>query len=126
MSAVLDSSAILALVFGEPGAASVAARRVGAAVSTVTLSECHAKLIDRGLSAADSAAALRAFGVRVVAFGGSQIWHAGAMRARYRRSGLSSADCACLALAAETGLPALTGDRLWAELDHGIPVEVFR
>lgn len=126
MTAVLDSSAILALVFDERGAASVEARRVGAAVSTVTLSECLAKMIDKGFDHEMAIGGLHILGLHSVAFEGAQIWKAGAMRARYRRSGLSSADCACLALAAETGLPALTGDRLWADLDHGVPVEVFR
>ena len=39
---------------------------------------------------------------------------------------LSFGDRACLALARRLGLPALTAERAWAELDLGIPVEVFR
>ena len=126
MTVVLDSSAILALAFGELGAASVETRRQGAMVSTVTLSECLSKLLDHGLKQAEATAALRALGLVSVAFTGGQVWRAGALRSRYRRSGLSFADCACLALAAETGVTALTGDRLWATLDHGVPVELFR
>ena len=126
MTVVLDSSAILALAFDELGAASVEARRRGAVVSTVTLSECLSKLLDHGLNQGDATAALRAFGLKSSVFAGAQVWRAGALRSRYRRSGLSFADCACLALAAETGLAALTGDRLWAALDHGVPVELFR
>ena len=126
MTVVLDSSAILALVFDEPGAAAVEARRVGAAVSAITLSECLSKMIDKGFDRDTAIGGLHVLGLRSVAFQGAQAWETGVLRARYRRSGLSFADCACLALAAETGLPALTGDRLWAELDHGVPVEAFR
>jgi PIN domain nuclease of toxin-antitoxin system len=126
MSVVFDSSALLAVVFDERGAGAIVPRRVGACTSTVTLSECLSKMLDRGFNQDTAREILLDFGLDVVAFNDAQVWKAGVMRARYRRSGLSFADCACLALAAETGLPALTGDRLWAELDHGIPVEVFR
>ena len=126
MSVVFDSSALLAVVFDESGAGAIVPRRIGACTSTVTLSECLSKMLDRGFAEETAQEILLDFGLDVVAFGDAQVWKAGVMRARYRRSGLSFADCACLALAAETGLPALTGDRLWAELDHGIPVEVFR
>ena len=126
MTVVFDSSAILAIVFEERGAEAVEARRGDAAVSTVSLSECQSKLIDKGFAPRDASDALRVLGLRQIAFAGEQIWRAGALRARYRRAGLSFADCACLALAAEAGLPALTGDQVWADLDHGIPVELFR
>jgi PIN domain nuclease of toxin-antitoxin system len=126
MTAVFDSSAVLAVVFDEPGAGAIVPRRVGACTSTVTLSECLSKMLDRGFSQDTAQETLQDFGLNVVAFDDAQVWRAGALRSRYRRKNLSFADCACLALAAETGLPALTGDRLWAQLDHGIPVEVFR
>ena len=126
MSLVLDSSAILAVVFDERGAEAVSPRRGGAFVSTVSLAECLSKMLDRGFGQAMAQEILHGFGLKAIPFDDKQVWRAGVLRSRYRRANLSFADCACLALAAETGLPALTGDRLWAELDHGIPVEVFR
>jgi PIN domain nuclease of toxin-antitoxin system len=48
------------------------------------------------------------------------------LRALTRAYGLSFGDRACLALARRLGLPALTAERAWAELDLGIPVEVLR
>lgn len=126
MTLVFDSSAVLAVVFDERGAGAVAPRRAGACASTVTLSECLSKMLDRGFAEDTAREILHAFGLKIVAFDEAQVWRAGVLRSRYRRDNLSFADCACLALAAETGLPALTGDRLWADLDHGIPVEVFR
>ena len=126
MTVVFDSSAVLAVVFDERGAGAVTPRRIGSCTSTVTLSECLSKMLDRGFGQEAAQEILHGFGLEVIVFDEVQVWRAGVLRSRYRRRNLSFADCACLALAAETGLPALTGDRLWAELDHGIPVEVFR
>ena len=35
-------------------------------------------------------------------------------------------DSACLALAAELGVPALTADQAWAGVEAGVEVEVIR
>lgn len=126
MTYIVDSSAILAVLLGEHGADAVRDRLDGAAFSAVTASESYSKLLDRRYSQDDARLALDGLGLLCRPLVEEAAWRIGALRSRYRRSGLSFADCACLALAAETGLPALTGDRLWAELDHGIPVEVFR
>jgi ribonuclease VapC len=40
--------------------------------------------------------------------------------------GLSLADRACLALAARLGVPALTADRVWANADVDVDVQVIR
>lgn len=47
----------------------------------------------------------------------------GELRPQTRDFGLSLADRVCLALALRLGLPVLTADRHWAELEH-IPVDV--
>ena len=43
-----------------------------------------------------------------------------------RRQGLSLGDAACLGTAAVLGLPVLTTDRLWAELETGVVVRLLR
>ena len=43
-----------------------------------------------------------------------------------RAQGLSLGDRACLALALRLGLPALTTDRAWVELDVGVAVRAAR
>lgn len=126
MSAVLDASAVLAVLRGEAGGETVRARLGGARICAVNYAECVAKLFDRRHPLTEVRVMLDSLGLDVVAFDHGRVWRAGALRSRYRRSGLSFADCACLALAAETGLTALTGDRLWTTLDHGIAVELFR
>lgn len=126
MSVVLDSSAVLALMLGEPGAERVRERLHGSLLCSVNLSEVTTKLLDRRYVEDIARLAFEGLAVCVVALDEERAFRAGVLRSRYRRSGLSFADCACLALAAERGWPVLTGDRLWADLDHGIPVEVFR
>ncbi|MFV2000241.1 MAG: hypothetical protein ACC654_07750 [Acidimicrobiia bacterium] len=42
------------------------------------------------------------------------------------RYGLSLGDRACLATAAELGVPAVTADRMWSDLDLGVDVISIR
>ena len=126
MSVVLDTSALLAALWGEPGSDRVD-RVVGTAkVSAVNLSELAAKLVDRGGSDAEVGAVLDDLGVTVVPMDARQARAAGFLRRSTRSAGLSLGDRACLALALAEGVPVLTTDRVWAELDIGVTVEVIR
>lgn len=126
MSYVADASAVLAVLRGERGADAARTRLRGALFSAVNFSECVAKMIDRGHFLDEARLMIESLHVDVAPFSRAQALTAGLLRSRYRKRDLSFADCACLALAAETNRPALTADRLWADLDHGIAVEVFR
>ena len=116
---VLDSSALLALLFGEPGADRVAAVLPGAVISAVNLAEVATKLRDRGLDEAAASAAVGATGVRVVSFSDDLAWTAATLRASTREAGLSLGDRACLALAIERSASAYTADQAWARA--GVP-----
>lgn len=113
-------------MLNERGGEAVYGRVRGSLLCAVNLAEILAKLLDRGYDERVARVTFDGFGFRVVALDEGRALAAGVLRARFRRSGLSFADCACLALADVSGLPALTADRRWAEIDHGIPVEVFR
>ena len=117
--AVLDSSALLALLFDEPGAERVAAVLPGAVISAVNLAEVATKLQDRGLDEAAARAAVGATGVRVVSFSDTLAWTATRLRASTREAALSLGDRACLALAIERGASAYTADQAWARA--GVP-----
>ena len=112
--AVLDSSALLALLFGESGADRVAAVLPDAVVSAVNLAETATKLQDRGLDEAAARAAVAATGVRIVPFSEDLAWIAAGLRASTRDAGLSLGDRACLALAIDRGASAYTADQAWA------------
>ena len=124
--AVLDASAILALINGEPGAKIVRSQIRGALVTAVNLTEVVSKLVDDGTSDDEIDEALSGLRFVTVPFDQSLAMAAGKLRRSTRRVGLSLGDRACLALAATTGLPAFTTDRAWATLDVGVVVKLIR
>ena len=132
MTAVLDASALLALLKGEPGAERVAeALEQGAYLSAVNLAEVLSRLADWGEDPAEAQARMAQVGllgaaVEVLPFTGEDALEVARLRALTRAYGLSFGDRACLALARRLGLPALTAERAWAELGLGIPVEIIR
>jgi PIN domain nuclease of toxin-antitoxin system len=126
VTVVLDTSAVLALMWGEPGAERVADHPGQATVSAANLAEVVAKLVDRGLTDAQIAEALADFGGLVEAMPEAQGLDAGLLRRRTRDLGLSLGDRACLALARSLGAPVMTADRAWSALDVGVAVEVIR
>lgn len=126
MSVVADSSVLLAITYGEPGADRALEVIEGARVSAVNLSEVVAKFIKQGSTVEDATASVAEFGVMVVPFDLAQAVDAGLLRRATRDRGLSLGDRACLALARREGATVLTADRAWAGLDVGVPVEVIR
>lgn len=125
--AVLDASAILALLQAEPGAEAVADLLPGALVSTVNLSEVLAKSVEKAPEAADVAwHRLGALGLEVVDFDIVFARRAGELRALTRKAGLSFGDRACLALAERRRLPAITADRRWEMVDLDIDIRLLR
>lgn len=114
--AVLDSSAVLALLLAEPGVDRVKTVLPGALLSTVNLAEVITKLCERGMPASEARAAVEAIGVELVDFDVDLACAAGNLRLVTRSAGLSLGDRACLALSRHRGLPAMTSDTAWAQL----------
>lgn len=104
----------------------MAAALPGAAMSAVNLAEVVAKLRERGLALAEIRDALAGLALDIRPFATVQAYAAGDLRPATRDFGLSLGDRACLALAAELGVPAFTADREWARLKLGIDVQVVR
>lgn len=128
MAVVLDASAVLALLFDEPGAAKVRERIHGGLLGTTNLAEITAKLTDKGVPADEAARAVTLLGVEVVPFTEAHAHASSLMRPTTRAAGLSLGDRACLALAITRSLPALTAERRWPEIAKavGVRVEVIR
>lgn len=123
---VLDASAMLAVILGEPGADAVRSHLDGAVIGAVNLAEVVAKLIDRGAAFSEAEALIADLPVAPVVFDADQAWSSGFLRAASRKHGLSLGDRACLALAKARRAPALTGDRAWADIDAGVEVRLIR
>jgi PIN domain nuclease of toxin-antitoxin system len=115
---VFDSSALLALIFDEVGAAKVEALLVGddSVVGAANLSEVAAKLVDQGLSDAEAQAVLEGLALRVEPLSAEQATAAGRLRRQTRSLGLSLGDRCCLALAQTHDAVVVTADRPWKQL----------
>lgn len=121
---VLDASVLLAVLQREPGVDEVVLG--GAVVSAVNWSETVQKLHQAHHWVEGMGDMLRARGVLVVDLTEDRAEAAAGLWARTRSAGLSLGDRACLALARELGVPAVTADRTWAGLDVGVEVVVVR
>ncbi|MGA6952627.1 MAG: type II toxin-antitoxin system VapC family toxin [Candidatus Sulfotelmatobacter sp.] len=124
---MLDASAILAVIGGEPGAEKLTpdllARAVGSAVN---LSEVQAKLVSRGWPSGqaweDATSPVR----EVLAFDEAQARVAGDLVTQTRHLGLSLGDRACLALGIVLKVPVYTAEKAWKKLKVGVRVHVIR
>lgn len=119
---VLDASALLALLQGEPGAEVVGSMLEESAIGAVNYSEVLSRLIRRGVDPERAAEVIGSLRVPVLPFD-QELARQGSDLARYGWThGLSLADRACLALARQYNVPAVTADAAW-EIP-GLPVEV--
>jgi ribonuclease VapC len=119
---VSGASAILALLFGEVGFEVV--RLEGSAVWAVNWSEVIQEAARRDADVAGLADAIAAEGAVVVPFTAAQAESAAALGPRTRAAGPPPADRATLALARQYGVPGLTADRAWGDVDAGVEVVV--
>jgi ribonuclease VapC len=127
---VLDSSAVIAFLRGEPGA-----QRVGLAlentcfISAVNQIEVLTKLLDKGLTPEAAASAFMGLEIAVISLDEAQAAQAAWLRSNTRHLGLSLGDRACLVLAQHRQATLLTADRAWTALPQGtldITVELIR
>lgn len=124
--AVLDASALLALLNREPGSTTVATYFPQVAVSAVNLSEVTAKLVERGMPSEEVRTILEALDMDVHSFDADAAYATGALRSATRHLGLSLGDRACLALGQRLKRPVLTTDGVWTTLKLGIPIIPIR
>ena len=128
MTVVLDASAVLAVLYREPGHEIVADLLDGAVISAVNWSEVLTKLTQRGLTDRALPEALLALGVDVLPFDEGDAERAADLWPIGRPAGLSLGDRACLAAAQhELGGTAVTADKIWATLDiPNVTVQLIR
>lgn len=124
--AVLDASAVLALLFAEPGAERVAdVIAEGAVISTINLSEVAARLVRHGQEPEKTLAPVSEQ-VSVEPFTPEDALTAAKLSPLTAPKGLSLGDRACLALAKRLTARAVTAERAWAQLEVDVQIELIR
>jgi PIN domain nuclease of toxin-antitoxin system len=125
---VLDASAVLAMVYGEPGGTKVHAAIVSpltsVSISAVNWCEVLTKLSQKSpiMSAEKMAAILP--GVEVVPFGKAEAERAATLAKSCPN--ISLGDRACLALASFLHASAWTTDKIWAQIPVSAKLEMLR
>jgi PIN domain nuclease of toxin-antitoxin system len=120
---LLDASALLALLFREPGHETVA-EACPAAISAANLSEVVAKLMDRGVPALDATSVQFDADLQVIPVSETIALDAGTLRSVTRPFGLSLGDRLCLATAQAHGLSVLTADSAWQSLSEELGIAI--
>lgn len=122
---VLDASAILALLKMEQGHEIVAQHLDNAIVSSVNFSEVVMVLARNGFGQEEVIKSLKETFLHIEEFNTEQAIIAASLDEITKEYGLSLGDRVCLALAKYKGLPVLTADIIWKELDF-VKIELIR
>jgi len=126
--AVLDTSALLAMLLGEVGGGRVVSVLADSAMSTVNLAEVVGYYARKGASERDIGLVLDALPIERVPFDDDLATKTGLLLPSTKMAGLSLGDRACIALAGRIGIKVMTADRAWQPLGAqlGIDVELIR
>ena len=125
MTSVLDASALLAYLRGEPGAERVLeAITAGTSMTTLNFGEVAGWFIRQGAEEAYIRSLRARLVFPLVPFDDDLAIRAALLLPATRSAGLSLGDRACLALASRSGAAALTADRAWADVADATKVSV--
>ena len=124
--AVLDSSAVLAVVRIERGYEEVARVLARSIISVVNEAEVIGVLIQKGHSVARALDAVRDLPYKLIDLDQQLARRAGSLWRDFKPRGLSLGDRCCLALAEREGLPVITSDKRWSEISIGVEVRLFK
>ena len=123
---VLDSSAVIALVRREQGWEKVNAALEQSVISAVHLAESMTKLIRQGGEPRLVERLLRALDIEVIPWDEELAWASRDLCPLAWTNGISFADRACLTLARQLDLAAMTADSEWKKPSHGVRVYLIR
>ena len=124
MAKVLDSSAVLAFLYDEPGAEKVRPDLPGGIISAVNAAEVLAVLVRKGAPLEEAVLALQKTRLQVQEF--SAAVAVKTVDLQFRSHSLSLGDRACMATGLLLQLSVVTAERNWAELDvSGLKIELI-
>src|SRR3546814_20747723 len=108
--AVVDASAVLALLGGERGAERVAPALPTAAISAANYAEVNSKLVEKGLPVSLAVSSAADLALEIAPLDAAAAIRVGAMHEVTRGRGISLGDRACLTLGEQLGLPVLPAE----------------
>jgi ribonuclease VapC len=126
---VLDASALLAILHGEPGAEAFTRQSSLleiSVMSSVNVAEAYGKLVGLGVDSEDAWEAVSTPIPEIADFDRQQAKIAGGLVPQTRSLGLSLGDRACLALGISLKAPIYTADRAWKSLKLKVSIHVIR
>jgi PIN domain nuclease of toxin-antitoxin system len=126
MTVVLDASALLAYLQGEPGEEIVDQLLAESVMSSVNWAEVVQKSIAAGVEVDGMLDDLQILGLIIEPFTAEDGEMAGRLWQQTRLAGLSLGDRACLSLGLRLGVPVLTSDRAWASLNLSLDIRIIR
>lgn len=97
-----------------------------ACISTVNLTETLGRFAGDGIDPTPMARKLAETSLEAVPFSSAQALICAQLLPATRALGLSLGDRACLALAAERDIAAMTADRVWTNLDIDVAIRLIR
>lgn len=119
---LLDASALLAVLFAEPGGDAVERIIDDCTIHAVNLAETMRKLLQTGVTPRKAENVLDSLDLEVnTILTPAEARAAGQLAFHARDSGLSIGDCVCLSVSAQMGQTAVTADRRWS----GIAASAF-
>jgi PIN domain nuclease of toxin-antitoxin system len=120
---ILDSSAVLAFLLGEPGGQVARQAFSTGLMCSVNYGEVITRYSRTGVAVSDITPLVSTLGFGIEPFTEEQAVLASRL---YSKRHLSLGDRACVALAQSRKLPVMTADRAWASLDLPVTVELIR
>ena len=122
---VLDSSAILAVIFQEKGAEIVETLLDKSLVSSINVAEVFTKFAEKGILNQQMIDDFQQLGIEIIDFDFEQSVKVAELRPLTKHLGLSLGDRSCLALAMLHNTTAVTADKEWQKLTF-CQVEIIR
>lgn len=123
---ILDSSAVIALIRGEPHDLDEDQVLAGAAISSVNLAEVIGVLLAQDIPDEHVTAAIATLGLKIVPLDGAAATLAGRLIPRARPLGIGLGDCACIATGMVLNATIYTGDRDWLKLGVEADIKLIR
>lgn len=122
---VLDSSAVLAVIFQEKGSEVVEPLLDKSFISTINVAEVFTKLNEKGKFNKQIFDDFQQLGLEIIDFDFAQAVKVAELRPLTKHLGLSLGDRSCLALAILNNTTAVTADKEWQNFS-GCNVEIIR